>query len=278
MGNLPGARSDVFVGDARAWTKVERRRACSRPPQWRPNRVLTAIYNHYAVLSGGTLGDGSSWNTNIAGYNNDVLNTAAGVVAVGYKNTGEVQAYSFVGNWAMDDTCNDIGQFWSSTQAPYGDYKMKNNRRARKKRKGDSIKITTTNTTNKGPMLEYLENVQSWGVELIQEHHVLSAEMLSMSAKVRKLGYKFCAAAATASGRSEAGSSGGAAVIVKNCYGVKSLPGIQDVENQPWMIFPGRAAGARVLGIIRGGLVFVSLYLVTGEKPSSPTNWKILTC
>ena len=276
MGNLPGAGCDVFVGDAREWTLVERRRACGHPPQWKSNRGMTAIYNHYAELSGGTLSHANAWDTNMSANDTEPRYTATGEVPVGYNYTRDMQGLSFVGNWATDDACNDINHFWSSMQTPNGAMSGMKSRRARKKGKGDSTNITTTNTTDKGPMLQYLENVPSWGVELIQEHHVQATEMLATTAKVRKLGYKFCAAAATASGRSVAGSSGGAAVVVKNCYAVKALLGIPD-ENQPWMIFPGRAAGARVLGIIRGGLIFVSVYLVTGEKPTSPTNWKILT-
>ena len=232
---------------------------------------MTSIYNHFSHLCGGTQDGERTWDTS-EHYADGNIYTATGVVAVG--NYMGMQDYSFVGNWITDDTCNNIIDYWTAAQTS-NDVPRPRSRRACKKRKGATTSITTVNTTNQGPMLEYLEQVQPWGVELVQEHHVLPAGMLTATAKVRKLGYKFCAAPAVASGRSDAGSSGGAAVIVRNCYGVKPLHGIQD-DAQPWMIYPGRAAGARVLGLIRGGMIFISLYLKTGEKPNSDLNWKIL--
>ena len=235
---------------------------------------MTALYNHFSDLCGGTRDQEHSWNTNYTYNAGDSMYTATGGVAVGNSNWGQ-QAYSLVGSWVTDDTCNDVNDYRITAQTS-NDVSLPRSRRSRKKRSDECTSITTVNTTNQGPMLEYLENVKPWGVELVQEHHVQVAGMLATTAKVRKLGYKFCATPAVASGRSEAGSSGGAAVIVRNCYGVKKLFGIQD-ESQPWMIYPGRAAGARILGMIRGGIIFVSLYLKSGEKPNSMLNWAILT-
>ena len=121
----------------------------------------------------------------------------------------------------------------------------------------------TVNSTRSTPMLKRLAETDSVWLA-VQEHHVPRSGVDTMAAKVRKLGFKFCATGATYTGNSEGGTSGGAAVCVKSCYGVKMLFGIKDA-NQPWTIVPGRAAGVRVQGIIRGGIVVISVYLRTGE-------------
>ena len=236
---------------------------------------MTSIHNHFACLSGGTQEEGHIQGTNICLDHDDYSYTATGGVAVG-NNYGGMQACSFVGNWVTDSTCNDVNDYWATAQASYDAPLPRRSRRSRKKAsESGGTTITTVNTTNSGPMLDYLADTKSWGVELIQEHHTVPGGMNAMVTKVRKLGYKFCAAHAIPSGRSDSGSSGGAAVVVRNCYGVESLFGIHD-EKQPWMIFPGRAAGALILGMIRGGIIFISLYLKTGEAPNSEMNWRIL--
>ena len=109
-----------------------------------------------------------------------------------------------------------------------------------------------------------------------QEHHVPSRGIDGMAAKVKNLGYKFCATGATPTGNSDSGTSGGAAVCVKSCYGVNPLLGIDDA-NHPWTVIPGRAAGVKILGLLRGGIAVISIYLHTGEAPNSEANWAILT-
>ena len=133
----------------------------------------------------------------------------------------------------------------------------------------------SVNTTRAAPMLARI--VESDSVFLgVQEHHVHESGLPDMATKVRDLGYKFCATGARRTGNSDHGTSGGAAVCVKACYGVQTLHGIDDIE-QPWTIVPGRAAGVKILGMIKGGIVAISLYLHTGEPPNSAANWAILT-
>ena len=103
-----------------------------------------------------------------------------------------------------------------------------------------------------------------------------ATNILTATTKMRKLGYKLCAAAAIPSGRSERGTTGGVAIAVKNCFGIDGIPGVPDPA-APWTIYPGRAAGARVHGLIKGGVLVISIYLITGEAPNSEDNWRILS-
>ena len=133
----------------------------------------------------------------------------------------------------------------------------------------------TVNTTRAAPMLARLAESKSVFLG-VQEHHVPEGGLSNMAGKVRNVGYKFCACGAVRTGNSDSGTSGGAAVCVKASYGVQALHGISDPE-QPWTVVPGRAAGVKVLGMIKGGIVVISLYLHTGEPPNSVENWAILT-
>ena len=135
--------------------------------------------------------------------------------------------------------------------------------------------FVTVNTTSDGPMLEYAKKCAAHFLT-IQEHHLAGRSVLTAAVKMRKLGYKLCAAAAVPSGKSERGTTGGVAIAVKNCYGIDVIQGLPDPA-APWTIYPGRAAGVRVQGLIRGGVLVISIYLITGEPPNSEDNWRILS-
>jgi len=59
----------------------------------------------------------------------------------------------------------------------------------------------------------------------------------------------------------------------KKCFSIDSVTA--DLKD-PWTIFPGRAAAVKVHGFLKGGIIFVTIYLITQQPPSSTDNWQIL--
>ena len=135
--------------------------------------------------------------------------------------------------------------------------------------------MISVNTTSDGPMLKYAKGNRAH-IIMVQEHHAPSGRIPGLSAKMRKNGFKFCASSAVGSGRSAKGTTGGVAVCVKDCYGVDPVLGVSGDDSDPWTVHPGRAAGVRVHGFVKGGVLIFSIYLKSGEAPDSTDNWAIL--
>ena len=64
-------------------------------------------------------------------------------------------------------------------------------------------------------------------------------------------------------------------VLVRDSYATTMIPGFLDAS-EPWTIFPGRVAGAKIHGFVKGGILVLSVYLIAGEAPESASNWQIL--
>ena len=136
--------------------------------------------------------------------------------------------------------------------------------------------IECVNTTSDGPLVEFAKGSAA-DIILTQEHHLLPQNKINdLTAKLRKRGYKTCATAAVPSGKSANGTSGGTAVLVWDCYTVSPIAGVKDPKD-PWTIYPGRCSGAKVHGFVKGGILFLSIYLHSGLKPDHPDNWQVLT-
>ena len=266
--------------DVGEWQVIRRLGARARQLTHASATCRTAIRNAFSCLTG-VLGN----NIDYENYNSDDVPSTA--------HPGG----RFVGQWFVDNIITDATGHqayatgdvaWSCNTnagicpgsgshhyAGGGPSDWPLSRRAKKSNKAATKHFETVNTTRAGPLLARL--VESDSVFLgTQEHHVPVGGLDSMAVKVRNVGYKFCATGAAPSGNSVNGTSGGASVCVKACYGVNPLHGVNDSDH-PWTLVPGRAAGVKILGIIRGGLVVVSVYLHTGEDPNSEANWAILT-
>ena len=260
------------------WQSIRRRGASGRPLLYAACSGVTAVRNAFSCLSG-------------------VPSTGHVHGGIVTPLSGTDYGGSLVGQWFVDEICTDAQGHHSyvtgdvtfcDTAHPVGitpyagaqemrvgthnDWPL--SRRAKDNRA--TVKpFETVNTTRAAPMLARLAESKSVFLG-VQEHHVPEGGLSDMAGKVRNLGFKFCATGAVRTGNSDSGTSGGAAVCVKACYGVIALHGISDPE-QPWTVVTGRAAGVKILGMIKGGIVVISLYLHTGQPPNSAENWAILT-
>ena len=161
----------------------------------------------------------------------------------------------------MNDTDNFDAPRWVS-------------RRAKKTQKSSRI-IETVNTTSDGPLMKHAMNSKA-ELMMAQEHHLAADKLKSFTHKLRKQGYKARATAAVPSGKSTHGTSGGTMVLVSDAYTISMIDGVKD-KADPWTLFPGRAAGVKIHGFVKGGILAISVYLVAGEPPDSASNWQILT-
>ena len=188
---------------------------------------------------------------------------------------GQTQNYGIDEDNTSDDAdCDSDKGMVGRQQDVIGPQRYRNRAGRRSRCKyGTAKEFETVNVTSGKPMLRYLKHAASQ-FYAVQEHHVPSAGLTGMAVKLKKLGYKFCATPATSTGNSDTGTSGGAAIVVRDCYAVTSIYGAKALA--PWTIVPGRAAGARIHGLIKGGVLVLSVYLKSGEPPTSALNWATL--
>ncbi|CAK0837814.1 unnamed protein product [Prorocentrum cordatum] len=117
--------------------------------------------------------------------------------------------------------------------------------------------ITTSNVTSWGSLAPCLETLESH-VVLVQEHHRRDeAKLADLQHEVLDHGFAGIWAPAVAGPTSAEGTTGGVAVLARKNIPVTAPPLLPSAT-----LWPGRLVAAHVHWGVRGGIVFVSAYLV----------------